>query len=76
MPSPAHIRSTVAAIVDQLPHNPSAYLILAQLYQRQGRHADASAILRRSLREEESAVAYRFLGSIQLDSGHAAHPKP
>ncbi len=60
------------AITDQLPHNVSAYLFLGQLHMKRHELREASAILRRSLEEEETVFAYRTLGSIQLDSGRTA----
>lgn len=57
-------------LINQLPHNVSAYLILAQLYMRQERFAEASALLQQSLAVEPTYFALTGLGSMSLDSGN------
>ncbi len=57
------------ALVNQVPLNVSAYLLLGQLYSRGSKYDQASEVLERSLHVEQTAMAYRMLGSIDLDRG-------
>ena len=57
------------ALVNQVPFNVSAYLLLGQLYSRGSKYDQASEILELSLHVEPTAIAYRMLGSIDLERG-------
>ena len=55
------------ALINQIPLNVSAYLLLAQIYLKQGKNIDAASILLRSLDVEKTVFAYRILGTLALE---------
>ena len=57
------------SLINQLPVNVSGYLIVSQLYIRQGKRQNACDILLKSLNVEKTLFAYRTLGSIALNDG-------
>jgi tetratricopeptide (TPR) repeat protein len=61
------------ALINQIPLNVSAYLVLGQLYLRQGRNMDAARILLASTRVEQTFFANRALGTLALEP-HDAIP--
>lgn len=60
------------ALINQLPQNVSAYLLLAQLRVAGGRFDEAEAPLTASLPYEETATARRMLGGLALQAGRHA----
>ncbi len=55
------------ALINQIPLNVSAYLLLGQVYLRQNKNLDAAGILVRSLDVQKTYFAYRTLGMLALD---------
>lgn len=68
----ASAEAEARALVNQLPVNVSASLLLAQTLIRAGKLDEALAVLERSLALEETVFARRSAGSILLDGGDAA----
>lgn len=55
------------ALINQIPLNVSAYLLLGQVYLHQNKNMEAAGILVRSLDVQETYFAYRTLGMLALD---------
>jgi len=55
------------ALINQIPLNVSAYLLLAQTYLKQAKNIDAASIFLRSLDVEKTVFAYRILGTLALE---------
>jgi tetratricopeptide (TPR) repeat protein len=64
------------ALVNQLPVNVSASLLLGQILLRRGDLGEAHGVFTRSLEIEETAFGRRALGSILLDAGKTAEAVP
>lgn len=60
------------ALINQIPINVSAYLLLAQTYVKDGKIPEARATLQRSLTIEQTSFAYRLLGGIDLEEGNTS----
>jgi tetratricopeptide (TPR) repeat protein len=56
-------------IINQLPLDVAAYLMLARLYFDQKAYSEAEAMLLTSLQVEKTPIAYRALGDIHLKNG-------
>ncbi len=56
------------ALINQIPYNVSAYLLLGQVYLYQNKNMEAASILVRSLEVQETYFAYRTLGMLALDA--------
>lgn len=56
------------ALINQIPYNVSAYLLLGQVYVYQNKNMEAASILVRSLDVQETYFAYRTLGMLALDA--------
>ncbi len=55
------------ALINQIPYNVSAYLLLGQVYLHQNKNLEAASILVRSLDVQRTFYAYRTLGMLALD---------
>lgn len=55
------------ALINQIPYNVSAYLLLGQVYLHQNKNLEAAGILVRSLDVQQTFFAYRTLGMLALD---------
>lgn len=55
------------ALINQIPFNVSAYLLLGQVYLHQNKNLEAAGILVRSLDVQQTYFAYRTLGMLALD---------
>ncbi|MEK9138142.1 MAG: tetratricopeptide repeat protein, partial [Bacteroidota bacterium] len=55
------------ALINQIPLNVSAYLLLGRLYLRQGRNQEAAGILFASTKIEQTLFANRALGMLALE---------
>ena len=58
-------------LINQIPLNVSAYLLLGQLYLKEGRNQEAASLLLSSTSVEQTAFANRALGMLALEPGDA-----
>jgi len=63
----ASLEGEYKALINQIPFNVSAYLLLGQVYLHQNKNMEAAGILVRSLDVQETSYAYRTLGMLALD---------
>jgi len=64
----AKLEREYKTLINQIPLNISAYLLLAQVYLQQNKNLEAATILVRSLEVEKTVFAYRTLGRLALDA--------
>ncbi len=55
------------SLINQFPYNVSAFLLLGQLYMKEGRLEEARVVLTSSLMAERTYFGYRALGGIALE---------
>ncbi len=67
----AKVEKEYRTLIDQIPLNVSAYLLLAQLYLREGRNQLAANILIASTKVEPTLLANRTLGMLALNTEDA-----
>lgn len=60
-----------AVLINQIPLNVSAYLLLGQLYLKQGKNEDAAAVLLQSTGVEPTLFACQVLGKLAVDARDA-----
>lgn len=58
-------------LINQIPLNVSAYLLLGQLCLKQGKNVEAAGILLQSIKVEPTVFAYHVLGKLALNPGDA-----
>jgi tetratricopeptide (TPR) repeat protein len=58
-------------LINQIPLNVSAYLLLGQLCLKQGKNMEAAGILLQSTKVEPTVFAYHVLGKLALNPGDA-----
>ncbi len=64
------------ALINQLPLNSSAYLVLGQSYVRRNEAEKARIVLEQSLQVEKTRFAYQALGVLRLNAGQANEAIP
>ncbi len=64
----AKLEREYKTLINQIPLNISAYLLLAQVYLQQNKNLEAATILVSSLEVEKTVFAYRTLGRLALDA--------
>ncbi len=69
---PEKAESEYKVLINQIPLNVSAYLVLAQLYVKEQKLQEAKEMLTKSLSIEKTLFAYRTLGTMAMNDGDNA----